>query len=71
MSELRYFKCNDITTVDGAFYEQCVISIPKVAPTGNAALDRQTERDDVMTALESTLAVEVECFTNMEELSWE
>ena len=71
MSELRYFKCNDITTVDGAFYKHCVISIPEVAPTGNAALDRQTERDDVMTALESTLAVEVDSYSNREELAWE
>jgi len=66
-----YYQCNDITTVDGAKYNRCVVSIPEVVPTGNDSLDRQTMLDDIMTALESTLAVEVECFSNMEELSWE
>lgn len=65
-----YFQCNDITTVEGAKYNRCVVSIPEVEPTGNAALDRQTILDSVMTALEDTLAVEVECYSNMEELSW-
>lgn len=67
----RYFQCNDIKTAEGAFYTKCVVGIPEIEPTGNMALDRQTTLDSVMTALEDTLAVEVECFTNMEELSWE
>ena len=67
----RYFQCNDITTAEGAFYNRCVVGIPEIEPTGNMALDRQTTLDNVMTALEDTLAVEVECFTNMEELAWE
>lgn len=67
----RYFQCNDITTAEGAFYNKCVIGIPEIEPTGNVALDRQTILDNVMSALEDTLAVEVDCFTNFEELSWE
>jgi len=70
MSKL-YYQCNNITTADGAFYNKCVIGIPEIEPSGNAALDRQTILDNVMSELESCLAVEVECFTNMEELSWE
>ena len=66
-----YFQCNDITTADGAFYNKCVVGIPEIEPSGNAALDRQTTLDNVMEALESSLSVEVECFTNMEELLWE
>ena len=66
-----YFQCNDITTADGALYKKCVVGIPEIEPSGNDALDRQTTLDSVMEALESSLAVEVECFTNMEELSWE
>ena len=66
-----YFQCNDITTAEGAEYIKCVVSVPEVEPSGNAALDRQTLRDNVMVALEDTLAVEVDSYSSMEELSWE
>ena len=70
MSKL-YYQCNDITTADGAFYNKCVVGIPEIEPSGNAALDRQTIRDNVMSELESCLAVDVESFASMEELAWE
>jgi hypothetical protein len=66
-----YFQCNDITTAEGFKYIKCVVSVPEVEPSGNAALDRQTLRDSVMVALEDTLAVEVDSYSSMEELSWE
>ena len=67
----KYFQCNDITTAEGTKYIKCVVSVPEVEPSGNASLDRQTLRDSVMVALEDTLAVEVDSYSNMEELSWE
>jgi|DEB0MinimDraft_10_1074344.scaffolds.fasta_scaffold86662_3 hypothetical protein len=68
---MKYYKCNNITTVDGEVYNHCVVGIEDIQPSGDAALDRQSIRDDVMTALECSLAGEVESFYNMEELQWE
>lgn len=66
-----YFQCNDITTAEGAKYIKCVVGVDEIQPSGNAALDRQTIRDNVMSELESCLAVDVESFASMEELAWE
>ena len=68
---MRYYRCSDIETVDGTPYHSCVVSVPEVEPSGNAALDRQTLRDSVMVALEDTLDVEVDRYSSMEEISWE
>lgn len=70
MSKL-YFQCNDITTAEGFKYIKCVVGVDEIQPSGNAALDRQTIRDNVMAALEDTLAVEVDSYSSMEELAWE
>ena len=70
MSKL-YFQCNDITTAEGFKYIKCVVSVPEVQPSGNASLDRQTLRENVMTALEDTLDLEIDSYSSMEELAWE
>ena len=70
MSKL-YFQCNDITTAEGFKYIKCVVGVDEIQPSGNASLDRQTIRDNVMAALEDTLAVEVDSYSSMEELAWE
>lgn len=70
MSRL-YYRCNDITTAEGAKYISCVVGVDEIEPSGNASLDRQTIRDSVMTALEETLDVEVDSYRNVEELAWE
>jgi len=60
MQNERFYKCTNITTVDGAKYDQCFVSVPSIDLS--EAVDRQENLAAVSGALESAIAYEVENF---------
>lgn len=56
----RFYKCTNITTVEGAKYDQCFVSVPRVDLS--EAVDRQENLAAVSGALESAIAYEIDSF---------
>ena len=65
---MKYYKCNDVLTVDGQVYDHCVVRIEEIEPSGNAALDRSTTLNRVMEAVDIALDGKVENFSTYQEV---
>ena len=69
MQNERFYKCTNITTVDGAKYDQCFVSVPSIDLS--EAVDRQENLAAVSGALESAIAVALDVITyEFQKFGW-